>query len=209
MPAPDVSRPRPRFVLASGSPRRRSLLAGLDLEFSVRPVDIDETPRDGEDAESYVLRLAIEKAETSGAPGELILAADTIVALDGRLLGKPADAGAAAAMLRELDGRTHTVKTALALREVGSDGVRPRRAVHVESTEVRMTGLDESSIAWYIATGEPLDKAGAYGAQGRGALFVEGIRGNFHSVIGLPLPALPRLFAELGYDLAQWRRERS
>lgn len=207
---PGSSRPRavPRLVLASGSPRRRDLLASLDLEFSVRPVDIDETPRGAEDAEAYVRRLAEEKAAATGSPGELILAADTIVALDGRLLGKPEGEDEAREMLRELAGRTHTVKTALALREVDGREEGSRWAVHVESTEVRMSRLDESSIAWYLGTGEPLDKAGSYGAQGRGALFVEEIQGNYHNVIGLPLPALPRLFGELGYELARWRRPR-
>jgi nucleoside triphosphate pyrophosphatase len=202
----------PHLILASGSPRRRELLAALGLEFSVRPVEIDETPREGEVAEPYVRRVAGEKAAAIvGEPGELVLAADTIVVLDGRLLGKPADPEAARAMLRELSGRSHTVKTAVALRElaVGGDaGVGTERwATHVESTEVCMAEISERDIDWYVGSGEPLDKAGAYGAQGLGSLFIEEIRGNYLGVIGLPLPALVRLFRELDYELGDWRRD--
>lgn len=200
----------PRLILASGSPRRRELLAALGLEFSVQPVEIDEAPRQGEVAEPYVRRVAGEKAAAiTGGAGELVLAADTIVVLDGRLLGKPADPDAARAMLRNLSGRSHTVKTAVALRELGAGGEggagSERWATHVESTEVHMAELSERDIHWYVGTGEPLDKAGAYGAQGLGSLFIEEIRGNYLGVIGLPLPALVRLFRELDYELADWR----
>lgn len=202
--------PTPRLILASGSPRRRELLSALGLEFTVQPVEIDETPREGEAAEPYVRRVAGQKAAAiEGEPGELVLAADTIVVLDGRLLGKPADPDGARAMLRELSGRSHTVKTAVALRELGAgegnEGGTERWATHVESTEVHMVELSERDVEWYVGTGEPLDKAGAYGAQGLGSLFIEEIRGNYLGVIGLPLPALVRLFRELDYELGDWR----
>jgi nucleoside triphosphate pyrophosphatase len=195
---------RPRLVLASSSPRRRELLAMLGLEFVVRAADVDESPRPAESPEAYVARLAEEKARAAGGAGELVLAADTIVVLDGALLGKPADAAEARAMLRRLSGRDHEVFTGVGLwQAVPGEG---RWAGTVVRSTVRMAALTDKQIAWYVETGEPLDKAGAYAAQGLGALFVERIDGNFHNVIGLPLPALDGLFSALGHELAQWRR---
>lgn len=201
----------PSLILASASPRRRDLLAGLGVRFAVRPVDLDETPRSGEEPRDYVRRLAEEKATARRGPGELVLAADTSVVLDGEILGKPADEAEARAMLGRLAGREHTVLTGIALAggagialaggaEAG-DGVRAL----VEESRVRIAAMSEEEIAWYAATGEGLDKAGAYAAQGVGALFVEAIAGDYTNVVGLPLPATYRLFREAGRDLREFR----
>jgi septum formation protein len=185
------------LVLASASPRRRELLARLGLRFDVRPADIDETPHPGESPDAYVLRLAQEKAAAvAGDEGELVLAADTTVVCDGEILGKPVDDEDARRMLRLLSGREHEVLTGIALRAGGG-----RAVAHVESTRVRMAALSEAEIAWYVATGEPLDKAGAYAVQGLSSLFVDAVVGNHSNVVGLPIPAVYRLFAALGYDL--------
>jgi septum formation protein len=192
-----------RLVLASGSPRRRELLASLGLEFEVRPVDLDETPRPGEHPEAYVARLARAKAAAALRPGELVLAADTVVVLDGELLGKPSDPAAARAMLGRLAGREHTVHTGVELAEDTGSGAR--RAGAVATSRVRIAPMEEATIAWYVATGEPLDKAGAYAIQDLGALFVETVDGNYTNVVGLPLPTVHRLFAELGLDLLAFR----
>lgn len=210
-----ADRTRPRLVLASGSPRRREMLAGLGLDFEVRPVDLDETPHPGEAAEPYVSRLAHEKAAAAvalGRPGELVLAADTVVVLDGELLGKPADPAEARAMLGRLAGREHVVHTGVELIESapGADGAAPaaigRRAAGIATTRVEMAPVDEATIRWYVDSGEPLDKAGSYGIQKLGALFVEAVYGNYTNVVGLPLPTVYRLFGELGLDLLDLRR---
>jgi septum formation protein len=201
---PDFSAP-PALVLASASPRRRELLGGLGLAFTVRPVDLDETPLPGEEPRAYVLRLSREKAAARTEPGELVLAADTIVVLDGDLLGKPRDEQDARRMLGRIAGREHTVLTGVALREMGHAGRDLRQAAVVETSRVRMAAMSPEQIAWYVTTGEPLDKAGSYAVQGLGALFVEEVFGNYTNVVGLPLPATYRLFAELGYDLRSFR----
>ncbi len=172
-------------------------MASLGLAFSVRPVALDEIPLDGEPPAAYVERLAAAKARAQGAPGELVLAADTVVALAGELLGKPAGPDEARAMLARLAGRRHEVFTGVALYD--SAGERLERAV--ERSSVEIAPLTEDRIAWYVATGEPLDKAGAYAIQGFGALFVTRIEGNYTNVVGLPLPTVHGLFARLGYDL--------
>ncbi len=182
------------LILASGSPRRLTLLQELGLEPLVVPADIDETPQPGEDAASYVERLAIEKgaAVLSGADADaVIVSADTMVVLDGELLGKPVDDADAAAMLRRLSGRTHEVMTGVAVRrgdEVDS---------FVETTIVHFAELTDDDIAWYVATREPADKAGAYGMQGRGGAFVVSIEGSYDNVIGLPRHRLRPLIADL------------
>ncbi|HMB54649.1 MAG TPA: Maf family protein [Thermoanaerobaculia bacterium] len=214
---------RPPLVLASASPRRRALLASLGLDFTVRPVDLDETPRDGEPAHDYVLRLAREKAAARVEDGELVLAADTVVVLeDGenggeRLLGKPADPAEARRMLAEIAGRGHTVLTGVALVGPrggdgnggdgnGEHGGGDRGEVSdVASTRVEMAPIDEDEIAWYVATGEPLDKAGSYAIQDLGAMYVERIEGNYTNVVGLPLPLVKRLFGEMGWGLREFR----
>jgi nucleoside triphosphate pyrophosphatase len=192
-------------VLASASPRRRELLAGLGLAFELRPVDLDETPRPGEPPRDYVLRLAEEKAAAAAGAGELVLAADTTVVLDGEIVGKPADAADARAVLRSIAGRRHVVLTGLALEEGDGEPDRGRRATAVVESEVEMTTMSDEQIAWYVATGEPMDKAGSYAVQGLGALFVEAVDGNYTNVVGLPVPEVYRLFAELGHDLRDFR----
>lgn len=188
---------RPRLVLASGSPRRRELLEGLGLDFLVRPVDLDETPRPGEKPEPYVLRLAREKATARAEPGEIVLAADTVVALGDTLLGKPEDERDARRMLGELSGREHVVFTGVAVWVPGED----RLESGVEQTRVRFAPLTAEEIAWYAASGEPMDRAGAYAIQGLGALLVESVSGNYSNVVGLPLPRVYRLLAGVGVDL--------
>ncbi len=192
----------PRLILASGSPRRREMLSRLGLEFTVRAIDLDETPLAGEPAEAMVRRLALAKARAIAESGELILAADTVVVLEGDLLGKPRDSAAAVATLTRLAGREHTVATGVALFEPDAGGGRER--VTVEVSRVRMAPMNELEVAWYVGTGEPLDRAGSYAIQGHGALFVDAVDGNYSNVVGLPLPATYRLFREMGYDLLQW-----
>jgi len=171
------------IVLASGSPRRRQLLEMLGLEFRVVPPDVDEALGSSEQPEGYVTRLAREKATTVAArePGAIVLAADTTVVLRGQIFGKPASADEAVEMLRQLAGRKHQVMTAVAVALTG----REEHALDV--TDVTFRPLTAVQIAAYVATGEPLDKAGAYAIQGKGAALVEGIRGDFFGVMGLPL----------------------
>jgi len=187
----------PDLILASGSPRRRELLEGLGVRFKVRPVDLDESPLPGEAPRDYVLRLAVEKA--AAASGELVLAADTTVVVDGEILGKPRDDDDARRMLRLLAGREHAVLTGIALHSSSE------KAAEVDETLVRFAPLSEAEIDWYVATGEPRDKAGAYAIQGLGSLFVDAVEGSYSNVVGLPIPRMYRLFARLGYDLKAFR----
>jgi septum formation protein len=174
--------PRPPLVLASASPRRKALLAQLGLDFLVDPADVDESVRRGESPATYVERLALEKAELVAVRhgGALVLAADTTVALDGRILGKPVDAREAQAMLAALSGRTHRVLTAVAT-------AGRHRAVRTARTDVTFAALGPEALAWYAGSGEPLDKAGGYALQGLGGFLVERIAGSHSNVIGLPL----------------------
>lgn len=188
----------PEIVLASASPRRLELLERLGVDPTVMPPDIDETPLPAEAAEAYVARLAVAKAAAvAGAlTGDaMVIAADTTVEIDGEILGKPVDAADAAAMLRRLSGRRHRVFTGVA--------VRRGEQVHSEvvTTGVRFAGLTEADIEWYVGTGEPLDKAGAYALQGAGGVFVEAVEGSVSNVVGLPLHTVVRLAAGLGVRL--------
>lgn len=192
------------MVLASASPRRVELLRGIGIEAVVRPGQVEERALAGETPAEHVRRLAIAKARADGRAGELVLAADTIVVLDGELLGKPATAGEAEAMLGRLAGREHQVLTGVALLEPDSG----RLAVRVSETAVRLAALSAEEVRRYVATGEPLDKAGAYAIQGLGSLFVERLEGDYGTVVGLPLAALPELFRELGHDLTDFTRAR-
>jgi septum formation protein len=144
-----------------------------------------------------VRRLAQAKAAARVGEDELVLAADTVVVLDGRLLGKPRDPADARRMLSAIAGREHTVLTGMTLRDAASG----RQEATVEASRVRMARMSPHEIDWYVATGEPLDKAGSYAVQGLGALFVEAVYGSYTNVVGLPLPATYRLFSALGYDL--------
>ena len=174
------------LVLASGSPRRAELLAAAGIEFVVRVSQIDETPRDGEVPLGYALRMAAEKA-SAAAPSadEIVLAADTIVVVDGEIMGKPRDAADAVRMLRAL-----SVITGICLRGRG------RTVLDSASTRVWFAPMSEAEIAWYVESGEPMDKAGAYGIQGLASRFVERIDGPYSNVVGLPVALVYRLLRE-------------
>lgn len=183
-----------RVILASQSPRRRELLSLIGVAHDVVPADIDETLHAGEVHVEHVERLAREKAllVASRHPGDVVIGADTIVVLDGEVLGKPSSTGEAIATLTRLSGRTHTVHTAVAI------SYDNRVAADVESVEVTFRKLGREQIEAYVATGEPMDKAGAYGIQGYGATIVERIHGDYFAVMGLPLGRLVLLLQELG-----------
>lgn len=173
------------LVLASASPRRRDLLARLGLTFTVSPSDADETWPEGLETGPAAQAIALRKARAVPAPDALVLAADTVVVLDGEILGKPGDSGEAAATLGRLSGCTHEVVTGLALAAQG------RETTAHETTRVTFARLTDAEIAAYVATGSPLDKAGSYGIQDDlGALLVERIEGDYFNVVGLPLRRL-------------------
>lgn len=186
----------PTVILASQSPRRRELLTLVGIPHVVRPADIDESYRDGEEPAAHAARLALEKARTVArdAPDAVVIGSDTIVVLDGDVLGKPRDEAHAAEMLARLANRSHVVMTAVAVLWRGAE----RSAV--EQVSVSMGPLDRAQIDAYIATREPMDKAGAYGIQGYGATIVERVDGDYFSVMGLPLYRLVHLLRELGLD---------
>jgi septum formation protein len=189
-----------RVILASQSPRRRELLALIGIAHEVWPADINEDVRAGESAVAYTERLAREKATVIAAqhPHAYVIAADTTVVVDGDILGKPADATEARAMVRRLSGRSHTVSTGIAV----AHGKRTESAV--EQVGVTFRALTDAEIAAYVATGEPMDKAGAYGIQGWGATIVERVDGDYFSVMGLGLRRLVALFERHGvsYEFA-------
>ncbi|MCH8498088.1 MAG: Maf family nucleotide pyrophosphatase [Marinobacter sp.] len=189
------------LILASSSPRRRELLAQMGLPFSVCPVDVDESVHPGELPAAYVERLARDKAlagyRLPQAQDTLVLGSDTTVVFGERIMGKPADRAEAAAMLQALSGETHRVLTAVAL--AGDFGCYARLSV----TEVSFRPLAKAEIAAYCDTDEPLDKAGGYGIQGRGGIFVSGLWGSYSGVVGLPLQETAELLAEAGQPV--WR----
>jgi septum formation protein len=184
----------PRVILASASPRRRELLTLVGIAHDVRPADIDESLLPGETPVGHSERLARAKAHTIAErePHAVVIAADTIVVLDGDILGKPRDRADAAKMLRRLGGRTHEVYTAIA---VARDAATVSA---VERVAVTFRGLSEDEIIQYVDTGEPMDKAGAYGIQGFGATIVDRVEGDYLSVMGLGLRRLVALLAEVG-----------
>jgi septum formation protein len=195
-----------RVVLASQSPRRRELLASVGVSVEVRPSTTDESVRPGEGADAYVRRLAREKAEAVPAsPGELVLAADTAVVLGAEILGKPRDEADARRMLRALSGSTHVVLTGVHARVHArvhpGPGAEARSETIAVSSAVRFVTLSDARIAWYVATGEPLDKAGAYAVQGAGGSLVRGVAGSVSNVVGLPLAETLALLARLGLVL--------
>jgi MAF protein len=185
-----------RVILASGSPRRRELLALIGIAHEVWSSDIDERVGETENARKYAERLAREKAGACPTRGANVvtIAADTIVVIDGKILGKPTNAVDAGSMLSLLSGREHTVITAVAVAR----GRRVRSAV--EEVSVKFRELSDEEIDSYIATGEPMDKAGAYGIQGYGATIVERIEGDYFGVMGLPLVRLVGLLSEIGVE---------
>lgn len=188
-----------QFYLASQSPRRRELLSQLGLAFIVQVADIDESVLAGECATDCVLRLAQTKAQAVWNSAERshsipVLAADTLVVLDNAILGKPRDTDDARAMLRQLSGRQHQVMTAVAICHEG------RQESLVQTSLVSFAKLSSLQIQNYVATGEPADKAGAYGIQGRAAAFVSDLRGSYSGVVGLPLYETSCLLRQFGID---------
>jgi septum formation protein len=187
----------PRLVLASQSPRRRELLAQLGIAVEVRPAHADESVRPDEPPRDYVLRLAREKARA--VTGDLVLAADTAVVLGAEVLGKPTGAADARRMLEALSGTEHEVLTAVCVRRA-----QPSLAVELDAlaqTTVRFARLSSAEIDWYVGTGEPLDKAGAYAIQGAGGAFVLSVSGSVSNVVGLPLAETADLLRRAGFPL--------
>ncbi|MFS4437704.1 Maf family protein [Paracoccaceae bacterium GXU_MW_L88] len=181
-----------RLILASASPRRRDLLAEAGIvPAEIIPADIDETPATGEAPRAYVRRMAVEKAEA--VPGDLVLAADTVVSVGTRILGKPADAEEAERFLRLLSGRRHRVMSGVALKTA------ERLHVRVVETAVKFKRLDEGDLAWYLGTGEWQGKAGGYAIQGQGACLVPAIIGSYTNVVGLPMVETLNLLKGAGY----------
>ena len=189
------------MILASQSPRRRELLGQMGFSFTVRPAKGEELPHPELTPAQLVEELARQKALEVSAEAEaddVVVAADTVVAIDGKVLGKPHDKVHAAQMLSALSGREHTVYTGVAVKRGET------LLVEYEATHVRFRPLTQREIDLYIQTGEPMDKAGSYGIQGYGALLVEGIRGDYFNVVGLPICRLGRMLAQVGEDaLAQ------
>lgn len=203
------------LVLASASPRRQELLRSAGIEFVVQPADVDETPRVGEPARACAARLAQDKALKvwQERPQDVVLGADTIVVVEGAILGKPADAADAARMLRLLSGREHEVITGVCVvKGVSSDqwsvaskaaaGIQPLVAsnfqIASEATLVTMCELSDAEIRDYVATGEPMDKAGAYAIQGRASRWIPRIKGDYSNVVGLPVALVYRMLRENG-----------
>jgi nucleoside triphosphate pyrophosphatase len=186
-----------RLVLASASPRRAELLRSAGFTFDVQPADVDETPRAAEDPTDYVLRVARDKAATcwrqrNGDPTACVLAADTVVVADGRILGKPLNGEQAGEMLRLLSGTTHLVLTGVVIR------LADEEVAEVVTTRVRFVDLSESEIDWYLQSGEAEGKAGAYGIQGRASRFVDWIEGSWSNVVGLPVATVYRMLIRAG-----------
>ena len=176
-------------VLASASPRRLGLLKNIGVDPEVRPADIDETPLPGESPARYVERLAVAKAAAVARDGEVVIAADTTVSIDGQIIGKPASRAEALDILRTLSGRTHTVFTGLAV--LSPSGT----ASAIVTSEVTFIQASADLLAWYADTDEPYDKAGGYGLQGAGSMLVAGVQGSVTNVVGLPLAQLHGLMA--------------
>lgn len=187
------------IILASNSPRRRELLRQVGVSFTVDPADVDERALPGEKPEDYAVRVALDKARVAAtrAQNGVIIAADTIVVLDNAILGKPADLRDAERMLTMLSGRVHRVITGLAMM----DAATGKTITGVAATSVWFRDLSRQEILSYIAGGEPLDKAGAYGIQGKGALLVKQIEGCYFNVVGLPLSLLGELLREFEISL--------
>ena len=192
---PIVSR---KLILASASPRRAELLVAAGFEFEAHPGDVDERPHGDESPRQSVRRLAAEKSAAAAAwlqstadGGPVVMGADTVVTIDAAILGKPPDAAAARAMLRQLSGRTHQVLTGVSLRRDAFEIGR------VESTDVVFATLSDADVDWYVATGEGRDKAGAYAIQGLASRFIPRIVGSYSNVVGLPVAAVFELLKEL------------
>lgn len=187
-----------KFILASSSPRRRELLTSINLDFDVIPSHVPEVHQPGEAPEEYVARLSRDKARALAVqyPAQWVIAADTTVLLGDQLLEKPVDAKDAERMLATIAGKTHIVYTGVTLERAD----REYRDTRVAESEVRMLPLSQREIEWYVATGEPLDKAGAYAVQGIGAMFIDSIHGSYTNVVGLPLATLFQMMRKAGVD---------
>lgn len=187
-----------KFILASSSPRRRELLTMIGLDFEVIPSHVPEVHQPGEVPEEYVARLSRDKANAIARehPDRWVIAADTTVFYGEELLEKPVDKADAERMLAIIAGRTHVVYTGVTLVNASRDW----RDTRVTESEVRMLPMSESDIAWYVQTGEPLDKAGAYAVQGVGSMFIESVHGNYTNVVGLPLATLFQMLRKAGVD---------
>lgn len=185
------------FILASQSPRRRELLSMLGLKFEIQTADIDETMDPSLPVEEAVAQVCLKKARCVGEqnPGRLVVAADTIVVVDEKKLGKPQSPTQAKQMLRLLSGREHRVMTGFCLWQDG------RWETHVETTKMRFRQLCDEEIDAYVATGSPMDKAGAYGIQDQAAIFVQSLEGDYYNVMGLPLCALTRRLRAWGVEV--------
>jgi septum formation protein len=183
------------IVLASGSPRRQELLEQIGLTFTITAPNVDESQLPDEAPVAYVGRVAVDKVNAVAAGKSLVIAADTTVELDGEVIGKPLDSDDARVMLRRLSGRTHAVHTGVALR------LGDRCLTATATSLVTFAPLSSETIEWYVATGEPLGKAGAYAIQGAGTVLVEKVEGSVSNIIGLPLYNVVALAAELGVNL--------
>jgi septum formation protein len=183
-----------RLILASQSPRRRELLALMGLTFDIVVSEVEETVPENIGPGELVEQLALHKAHAVRElhPEACVVGADTIVYIGGEIMGKPRDDADAARILNRLQGRTHTVYTGVAVLTPGGTDIRH------DATRVTFAPMSEKEIAWYVATGEPRDKAGAYGIQGPGGMFVERVEGNYFTVIGMPLPLLYRMLQKAG-----------
>ena len=183
----------PHIVLASASPRRAELLTTAGFQFIVDAADVDETERPGEPPEAYVLRVARDKARTVAArhPGRVVLAADTTVVAAGQILGKPEGEADAIRMLELLAGAVHDVWSGVVVVADGAEAAEPVR------TRVHLRAMTPDEVRWYVASGEPIGKAGAYGIQGRAARFIDWIEGSWSNVVGLPVATVDRLLKGL------------
>jgi nucleoside triphosphate pyrophosphatase len=194
------------LILASASPRRAELLTAAGILFEVRPASVDESVRPGEDARGYALRVAREKARAvlASSDGRPVLAADTVVVIDGRILGKPVDNHDAKRMLSLLSGRTHEVLTAVVVAPAQTGAPSGDRTIEaqVEVTKVEFARLDNAEIDWYVGTGEPSDKAGAYAIQGAASRFVTRIHGSYSNVVGLPVGLVYAMCSRAGILLS-------
>ncbi len=192
------SLPKRLLILASSSARRVSILKSLHIEFSIEQSQILEKRQKGESPEAFAVRVAEEKASYVGTSLKkgIVIGCDTIVSLKGEIFGKPKNPESAAAMLRALSGKWHTVISGLSLYNAENK----QRVSGFSSTEVKFLSLSEDEIAWYVNSEEPMDKAGSYGIQGLGTIFIERIRGSYSNVVGLPVELLKELLEKMGID---------
>lgn len=184
-----------RLILASASPRRSELLTAARIPFEVRPVEVDERPLAGEEPAAYAVRVARDKAGAFGAipPGTVVLTADTTVVVDGEILGKPVDEADAARMLQMLSGRWHEVLSGVAFRHPAGESTA------LDSSRVHFQPLAEDEIRWYIGTGEPFGKAGAYAIQGLASRFIDRVEGSYSNVVGLPVSRVYQELKRIGF----------